>query len=461
MSANGFEGMAPSGGIMLPAGDSARCRLIVGIAAGLDRLTVGGAKAATLTVGGAGADFATLQAAGDAAPEGSTSDVRAGVYREHVQVRTRLILAGEAGAVGDAGKKGSAVTLLGSGITLTGFEVRGAGSGKDEAGLLVLGDDNTIAKIRATGNNSGVVIFRGHGNTLSDSDVSGNKHDGIRVIGATASTVTNNVVAKNGRAGIWLEGDHEKQSLVEATENRIIGNQAHNNVSFGIALNTGANRNEVSDNVVTANGSAIPEAGILVNCGPNKNLVQRNKLSANQKHGILVIVGSSANRFLFNEVTDSTTGIGVYDGSANEFASNRVSGGAAFGIHLDDLGPLIGNSAKLPGFPSGPYPASSLNVLYDNDLSDNRINAFDRSGKAWEPPGAAALSAEIRANLQKALGPNQWDNGTEGNHYDDFDEAAEGFIDKNADGIGEAAHPIPGGIAVDHFPLARAPKTGS
>jgi parallel beta-helix repeat protein len=441
---------------------AAAARLIVGIAAALALAAIGcRAEAATLTVGGSGADFPTIQAAVDAAPEGSTIEVRAGVYREHVEVRTRLTLSGEAGAVVDAGKKGSAVTLVGSGITLTGLEVRNAGSAENNAGLLVLGDGNTIARIHATGNNSGIVILLGRDNTISDSDVSGNKHDGIVIIGATASAITNNVVAKNGRAGIWLEGYHGKDALIEATENRITGNQVHDNVSFGIALNTGANRNEVSDNVVTANGSAAPEAGILINCGPNKNLVQRNKLSANQKHGILVISGSAANRFLFNEVTGSATGIGVYDGSANEFASNRVSDSAAFGIHLDDLEPLTGNSVKLPGFPSGAYPASSLNVLYDNDLFANRVNAFDRSGKPWEPAGVAALSAEMRANIQKALGPNQWDNGTEGNHYDDFDEPSEGFIDNNGDGIGDVAHPIPGGVAVDHFPLARAPKTGS
>lgn len=40
-----------------------------------------------------------------------------------------------------------------------------------------------------------------------------------------------------------------------------------------------------------------------------------------------------------------------------------------------------------------------------------------------------------------------------GNHYDDFDEPAEGFRDGDGDGVGVLAHPIPGGGMIDHFPL--------
>ena len=414
----------------------------------------GGAEAATLIVGGANADFSSIQAAVDAAPEGATIVVKKGVYREQVQIGKKLALEAETGVVVDAGRKGSAITLSGSGISLTGFEVRNAGSADTQAGLLIVGDGNTVSRIKATGNNSGVVVLGARGNTISDCDISGNKHDGLMLIGATATIVTRNTFADNGRAGVWIEARHLANSVVEATENRILANKAHGNVSFGIALNTGANRNEVADNEVASNGHVAAEAGILINCGPNGNLVQRNALANNLKHGILLITGSFSNRILANEISGSSTGIGVYASNANEFAENRVSGSTEFGIHLDDDDPMMGSAAKLPGFAGGMSPVSSQNLLHHNDLSANRVNAFDRSGKPWKIPGAAALSAEVLAAMREALGPNKWDDGSEGNHYDDFDEAREGFADRNGDGIGEVTHPIPGGVAVDHFPLA-------
>ncbi len=128
-----------------------------------------------------------------------------------------------------------------------------------------------------------------------------------------------------------------------------------------------------------------------------------------------------------------------------------------YGIRLDDMSPIMGKAADNPAV-AGAFPVSAQNVLYHNDLADNRINAFDRSGKPWTPPGAATMPTALVENMAKMLAPNGWDNGKEGNHYDDFDALQEGFVDQNGDGIGDEAHAIPGGNAVDNFPLAQAPE---
>ena len=411
---------------------------------------------ATLTVGRSNADFTTIQAALDHAPQGATIVVHAGTYREHVTVDKPLTLEAEGTVVVDAGRKGSAVTLSGSGITFTGFEVRYAGSSGTQAGLLVLGNENTIKHVRATGNNWGIVVSGGHDNSISDSEATQNKHDGVALLGASMTTVTHNILTGNGRAGVWLEAAHQAKTIQEAAENRILDNDARDNRNFGVALNSGAVRNEVSGNTVEDNGGKISDAGILINCGPNGNLVENNTLSGNQKHGILIISGSFANRIQSNSVTSSAIGIGVYDANANEIAENVVTGNADYGIRLDDMSPLMGPAANAPGI-AGAFPVSADNVLHHNDLVANRINAFDRSGKAWTPPGAKTMSPAQLQNMAGVLAPNRWDNGEEGNHYDDFDEEREGFIDRNGDGIGDGPHVIPGGSAVDHFPLAEAP----
>jgi parallel beta-helix repeat protein len=49
--------------------------------------------------------------------------------------------------------------------------------------------------------------------------------------------------------------------------------------------------------------------------------------------------------------------------------------------------------------------------------------------------------------------PNQWDSGTLGNYWDDFDEADEGAYDNNGDGIVDEPYSIVGESNVDRFPL--------
>ncbi|RCW20220.1 parallel beta-helix repeat protein [Ciceribacter lividus] len=412
----------------------------------------------TVTVGRADADFTSIQAAVDRAAGGTTVVVRAGVYREHVRVDKPLTLRGEGAVVVDAGKNGSAIILAGSGIELSGFEVRNAGSSGTDAGLLVLGDGNTLSHIRATENHRGIVVSGGRENDISDSEASGNRNDGVALLGASATGVTRNTLSGNGRAGIWLEAIHADQSMLEAAENRIFDNSVRANKKFGIALNSGAVRNEIDGNRVEANGRQTSDAGILINCGPNGNLVRENVVSGNQKHGILIISGSFANRVLDNAVTGSATGIGIYDANTNEIAGNSVRGSADYGIRLDDMAPLMGKAANVPGM-AGAFPVSAQNILHHNDLVDNRINAFDLSGKPWTPPGAEAMPPALLESMGNMLAPNRWDDGKEGNHYDDFDEEREGFIDRNEDGIGDAAHAIPGGAAVDNFPLKTVPTS--
>jgi parallel beta-helix repeat protein len=410
-----------------------------------------------LTVG-KGGDFASIQAAVDHVASGASIVVRAGTYRERVVVDKALTLSAEGAVVIDAGRSGSAVTLSGSSITFTGFEVRNAGSAKTDAGLFISGNGNTVSRVKATANNFGIVVSGGHDNAITDSAAVGNKHDGIAVLGAVSTTVTGNRTEGNGRAGIWLAATHVGQVMQEAVGNRVGDNETRKNRSFGIALNTGANRNEITANRVEANGRAMSDAGILLNCGPNDNLVESNILSRNQRHGILVMSGAFSNRIIANSVTGSANGIGIYDANSNEIASNTVTGSADYGIRLDDMSPLMGGAGKVPGI-AGAFPVSSLNTLFRNDMAENRVNAFDRSGTPWSPPGASkAASADLPAGGQM-LEPNRWDNGAEGNHYDDFDEEREGFLDRNGDGIGDNVHAIPGGAAVDHFPLAQAVGT--
>ena len=86
-----------------------------------------------------------------------------------------------------------------------------------------------------------------------------------------------------------------------------------------------------------------------------------------------------------------------------------------------------------------------------NSLVGNGLDGYDSSGSDTGPAAdAGAPFQDLPADLAQ---PNRWDNGGTGNHYEDFDVAAEGFTDADANGVSEAPHPIPGGLAVDHHPL--------
>lgn len=52
---------------------------------------------------------------------------------------------------------------------------------------------------------------------------------------------------------------------------------------------------------------------------------------------------------------------------------------------------------------------------------------------------------------------NQWDSGSIGNYWDDFDEPSEGAYDNNSDGIIDSPYNILGDINQDRYPLMNPP----
>jgi hypothetical protein len=169
-----------------------------------------------------------------------------------------------------------------------------------------------------------------------------------------------------------------------------------------------------------------------------------------------------------NRLEGNQSGLWVIFGEDNVIRSNRISDNSEYGILVDNWRMTL---MLLP-------PGATRNLFVRNTMTGNRVNAFDRSGYT---PSLEEVEALIdltpmtheqletlqsdpgyrRQLAQEGLsryqpGANRWDDGALGNHCDDFDEAAEGFRDADGDGVGEAAHPIPGGGMVDRFPLTEA-----
>ncbi len=269
----------------------------------------------------------------------------------------------------------------------------------------------------------------------ADNDVRGNGSYGIEVAWESERiTVKDNEVSETG-----IERPVD-QALISAWEQSV-------SKGAGVALSLDR----------TPYGS-----GIYLFCLVTDSTVIRNRSHDNASAGIgLDLVND--NRVIANVVRDNRVGIMVSTANRNTFERNIVSTNADYGIII---------AAAAAG-----AAALNDNLLTLNDMSVNGVNAFDSSGRKLTDadilkmidamPMTEAAKQQLHASRQMRemmlktmraqLKPatNRWDDGTYGNRYDDFDEVAEGFRDKNRDGIGERAHPIPGGTSVDRYPLSK------
>ena len=182
--------------------------------------------------------------------------------------------------------------------------------------------------------------------------------------------------------------------LLKAEKNTVFLNSANENQKGGILLAYSDN-NQVWGNNARGNGNGI---AIETSRG---NTIHANNLMENG-------VGISISNYNFSEsIIKGSKGVSIQSGSSEEVAVYNIS-----------------EASKSPSLPS-------TNILYDNVLQDNRQDSFDD-------------------------GRNQWDNGTAGNHYSNYDSREEGCKDRNRDGICDSSYSIPGGSNEDKWPLASA-----
>jgi len=205
-------------------------------------------------------------------------------------------------------------------------------------------------------------------------------------------------------------------------------------------------------------------SGIILKCGAYENRIERNLINNNNSYGIVIDL-SHDNLIAENRVEGNHDGIYLSNRSRNNRINhNLVRENQQYGIGIAcyDLD----------------RPRPKDNLISHNDLKENGFNAYDTAGKVISEqelmkivrssPLPKSLIERIFSNpklLKKALEErretlrpehNRWDDGKEGNHYGDFDEVSEDFLDENNDGIGERSHPIPGGDSIDHYPLTES-----
>ncbi len=305
-------------------------------------------------------------------------------------------------------------------------------------------DHNNIS----SNGNEGIYIVWSSYINVTGNNIS-NNYRGMRISGSSSLNITNNNFTNNGifigafhishsnthhipttnsvngkplyyyknSNGINIDGINIGQLLLANCTNFDIRNLQINNTNVGLEVLYSTNINIMGNNI-SSNWDGI---GIYYS---SNNNITGNNLSSNIALGTC-LVGSSNNKINSNNVSNNLHGVIIQDSSnSNEFYSNYVISNTILSIRLilSNGNKIIDNDIQNNIW--GPYLTNSnYNLLYHNNLKNNNQNAYDD-------------------------GSNYWDNGLEGNWWDDNLNPG----DTDGDGICDQSYS--GTSFVDYKPLA-------
>jgi parallel beta-helix repeat protein len=211
-----------------------------------------------------------IQAAIDAAQSGETIEVSGGTYQESLVIDRSLILKGN-GSGGDLprveSEKGPAIIVKSNGVVVEGLWAKSASGWTEDAGILVLSNDNIIRNNMASGSgNAGIFLQKCSNNTVFGNVVQGNGNEGLLLENSSRNLLERNEISDN-RYGCKLVGSQE---------NRLIGNNFLRNRIDAINLQ------ESHANLIEGNNAAGSDSALAMDSSRD-NIVQRNNFVGNEK----------------------------------------------------------------------------------------------------------------------------------------------------------------------------------
>jgi len=207
----------------------------------------------------------------------------------------------------------------------------------------------------------------------------------------------------------------------------------------GSAITLSADGCTLEGLIVSGGGDSESDAGIKILS--RDNVVRSNRVEGNANCGILVEAAGN-NTLSENIFRSNAIGIALRGAWGNAIASNL--------IELNGRGIEI-----LPREVDGSMtPAESglgISIKYRPTLEGEDVRELGREAR-----GNIISNNRFANNGQNAYdeGLDDWDDGSSGNSFIDFDDLYEGCRDKDRDGICDAGHMIPGGSSRDRYPLA-------
>jgi parallel beta-helix repeat protein len=280
--------------------------------------------------------YPTIQAAIDAASEGDTVYVAAGIYNESIIVWKRLILQGEnkSTTIIDGLQMGDVVQVVANNVSISGFTITNSSTtppGSNFAGVdIYYCDYVTLQDNNLTGNYNGIYMYDSNYDSFIHNTILTTAYAAVYAFYSVGSNFTDNTVTDSSGGIVIREGSHYTTIL-------------HNIVSSCsvVGIQIGSQYDNVTENTVINNdfGIKIFPLGTL-------NTFSHNNISLSRYDG-LDLYGSNNNTFAENTFwRNRMTGIyvGVYysqSSSWNIFVGNNITyngGGASNtqGIYVDN-----------------------------------------------------------------------------------------------------------------------------
>lgn len=245
-------------------------------------------------------DYPTIQAALDAAAEGDTVQVKAGIYNEHVVVSTSGVKV----------HASTGVVLDGTGLTGIGIHVRGSSADAPVDGV-------QISNFEVANFERGIIVQWATNVRVHRNEVHNNVDKiapfalgdaaGIELVTAHFSDVSQNIVRHNGHGGIQLRVGSTQNTV---RQNRVYLNGTQQLGDMGAAgiLVTGAGThdNRIEHNELLANyghGIRIARPGGSVPI--TRNLVAHNRAHGNHRSGIAIMEAATGNVVMHNDARDN------------------------------------------------------------------------------------------------------------------------------------------------------------
>jgi nitrous oxidase accessory protein len=342
----------------------------------------------------------SIQNAIENADTGDTIFVKNGVYNENIFINKTITLKGEDkyNTIIDGRGTGNVVKIIAYGVKLSDFTIKncGEGNGKYNANICVLSSDNTISnniitdeKLNVNWGFAGIYIHYflepdKTGNMIEGNDIS-KTYIGIFIHRSRSNTFTNNKIHDTFGINIidWKYG--EGHNIFEF-------NKVYNSPNSGFHIQTNNNiirNNEIYDNGKKSNQNDIDGVdGIIIHA--DKNLIEGNNISNNFGEGI-----SFQDRWGKYPVIKN-----------NVIRNNNIFGNNKCGIKLDGTeNQVIKNNIYANKYNIYLLDESKNNTIHHNNFYD----AVEKNIK-----GETVFLPYCDYNI--------WDDGTDGNYWDDYEE---------------------------------------
>ena len=193
-----------------------------------------------------------------------------------------------------------------------------------------------------------------------------------------------------------------------------------------------------------------------INVNSSNNSISNNSI-LNFKQGIYLKEDTSNNIISWNNISNDRYGIVLYYSYKNTLSRNNVSGSSKYGIYL-----YFGSEANIISWniiSDNEYAISikgTSNTIFGNTIINNQRGINICCGANSNVMSYNTFSQNSLYHAYDTL-PNQWDSGSIGNYWDDFDEYSKNAYDNNTDGIIDSPYNIFGDINQDRYPLMNPP----